>query len=251
MPATPATCVAGHSSPIYATVTAKIGGSSRPWTKRHAISDCTSCASADAGHRQHHGEHRGGDDALAAEHVGDRAGERRGQRDRERARRHDGADCGRAGAEFASKRRQQRLRRIQIEETAQNPASRDGELAGRRERHLSLRPVLDSRSVAARGALQRLLGRAGGVDRASSRARSRSYCSCRSTTAASASLASSRRVPTRCAPGREIGGQEQAAKRHPERRGRLLDGRRVPAARRTPHRRWPNGRPRRRGAPCR
>ena len=27
-------------------MTAKIGGSSSPWTKRHAISDCTSCASA-------------------------------------------------------------------------------------------------------------------------------------------------------------------------------------------------------------
>src|SRR5262245_60716318 len=46
MPAAPATSPGGHSSPIYATVTGKIGGSSMPCKKRHRTSEATSPANA-------------------------------------------------------------------------------------------------------------------------------------------------------------------------------------------------------------
>ncbi len=71
------------------------------------------------GHRPHHRQHRGRDDALAPQHIGDRAGEGRGERDGERARRHDRADAGGVGAELPRERRQQRLGGVQIEKGAE------------------------------------------------------------------------------------------------------------------------------------
>jgi hypothetical protein len=82
-----------------------------------------------ARYRHHHCQHRGGDDALPSHHVCDGAGERRGQGDRERARGHNGADLGRARPELARERRQQRLRRVEVEEGAEAGGG-DGDLAG-------------------------------------------------------------------------------------------------------------------------
>ena len=99
-------------------VTAKIGGNTSPWTKRQKISADSVGASAAISVGTASTDERGDDHALPAEHVGDGAGERRGQRDGERARGHDGGDLGGAGAEFVRQQRQDRLRRIEIEEGA-------------------------------------------------------------------------------------------------------------------------------------
>ena len=74
------------------------------------------CAQAHQQRRHDHGERRGGDQALSSEHVGERAGEWRGKRDRRGRCRDQRADVGGADAELARQLRQQRLRRIEINE---------------------------------------------------------------------------------------------------------------------------------------
>ncbi len=83
--------------------------------------------------RHHQHEHRRDDHPLAAEYVGDRAGERRGDRHRQRADGDDGGDLGRGGAEFLRQQRQDRLRGIEIDESAE-AGEPDRQLARRNRR---------------------------------------------------------------------------------------------------------------------
>ena len=117
-------------------VTAKIGGSSRPWTKRQKMTWFSVGASAVmvAGMSS---------SAIAAtirrflpDHVGQRAGERRGRRDRERAGGDDQAGVGGADAVLARHHRQHGLRRVEVQERADG-AEGDGDAArvGEHGRH--------------------------------------------------------------------------------------------------------------------
>ena len=169
-----------------------------------------------ARHRHHHGQHGGGDHALAPEHVGDRAGERRGQRDRRGARGHDGADLGGADAELARQRRQQRLRRIEVDEGAE-AGGRDGELAGVEDMRRSLSADY---GIAAHGG--HCIGRAAAPARACSSGRAGGIDARPVEAAEVVALLRPRhgwrrrrrrralRAPTRATPGGEIGGEEQA-----------------------------------------
>ncbi len=70
-------------------------------------------------HRRHRQrKHRRHDHPLAPQHVGHRAGEGRSQRHRQRADRDDGGNLGCACVEFAREQRQDRLRRIKVDEAA-------------------------------------------------------------------------------------------------------------------------------------
>jgi len=62
-------------------------------------------------------EHRAGDQAFSADDIGDRPGERRRQRDCRGARGHQRADFAGADMKFARQFWQQRLRRIEIDES--------------------------------------------------------------------------------------------------------------------------------------
>ena len=65
--------------------------------------------------RHHDSEGGGGDQALAAENIGERTGEWRGQRDRQGARGHQRANLARPDAEFMRQFGQQRLGRVEID----------------------------------------------------------------------------------------------------------------------------------------
>ena len=93
------------------------------------------------GQRRHGGgneqqRHRHDDQALAPDHVGQRAGKWCGRRDRQGARGDDQAGVGGADTVFARHHRQHRLRRVQVQERADGTEGNgDAARIGKHGRH--------------------------------------------------------------------------------------------------------------------